>query len=130
MKKRILPLALAIALALSLAACGDDSPYSSAVVGDVIQFGGYDWRVLDIQDGKALIISKDILSTRAYHSVNTEITWEDSDIRQYLNGEFYNGFSAEEKGWIVETSLLTGGYSEDSKSSIDTTDNNIPVGQQ
>gem|GEM_PF-5955260 len=124
--RKLIAFILAIVLALSLTACGGDS----LKVGDTVQFGELDWLVLAVEGDKALLLSKDLLEMRRYHDVYTWITWEDSDIRQYLNGEFYNGFSAEEKGWIVETSLLTGGYSEDSKSSIDTTDNNIPVGQQ
>ncbi|MCL2634456.1 MAG: hypothetical protein FWD34_08100, partial [Oscillospiraceae bacterium] len=37
-------------------------------VGDIIQLGGYDWRVLDVQDGRAFIITDRIIDNRAYHN--------------------------------------------------------------
>jgi len=74
--------------------------------GDMIHFGGYDWRVLAIKDDMMLVVSEKILSARAYHSANVEITWENSDMRRYLNGAFYdNTFSEEEKCRIVESKL-------------------------
>ena len=74
--------------------------------GDIIPFGGYDWRVLDIQDGKALIISDRVLEHREYHTDYTEITWADSSLRQYLNGEFYNSFSASDRGRIAQVTNI------------------------
>jgi hypothetical protein len=81
----------------------------SVTVGEIIQLGGSDWRVLDIQDGKALILSDKILTTRQYHSNrNIDVTWENSDIRAWLNGDFYSEtFMAEEKSRIVEVTLLS-----------------------
>jgi hypothetical protein len=79
---------------------------SAPVIGGLLHFGGIFWRVLDIEGGKALVISEDILSTRAYHSVRTDITWEHSDIRQYLNGEFYNSFSPADQARIAETNVI------------------------
>ena len=69
---------------------------------EIMQFGGYDWRILDIQDGKALIISDKILEDRAYHNEQVGITWEDSDLRAYLKGEFYNSFNEADRARIVE----------------------------
>jgi hypothetical protein len=57
-------------------------------IGDIIPFGEYKWRVLDVQEDMALIITEDIVERRAYHKEYTEITWEMSDLREYLNGEF------------------------------------------
>ena len=86
---------------------GSSSSYSSAKVGDKIQFGEYDWRVLDIQDGKALILSGNIIETRPYNNMQTEsITWEQCDLRAYLNGEFHNSFSSAEQVRIVETTVI------------------------
>ena len=63
--------------------------------------------MLDIEDGKALIISEYILEERSHHTNSTAITWETSFIRQYLNGEFYdNTFSATEKARIVEAMVI------------------------
>jgi len=70
-------------------------------VGDIIPFGGYDWRVLAIRGGAALLITVDIIEQRSYHS-NTSITWENCDLRHYLNNEFYERFSQADKERIIE----------------------------
>ena len=103
-------------LAFFLAACDAGSgaysetigsPYASAVIGDTIQLGGLDWLVLDIQDGKALVLSEKILSQRAWNGEQALLTWGPSDIRQYLNGAFFeNTFTEEEKTFIVETNVI------------------------
>ncbi|MCP1225838.1 DUF6273 domain-containing protein [Sebaldella sp. S0638] len=69
--------------------------------GDKISFGGYEWRVLDVQDNKALIITEYIIEQRAYHEAYKDITWADCSLRKYLNGEFYDKFAAAEKSRIV-----------------------------
>jgi len=75
----------------------------SARKGGLVHFGGYFWRVLDIQGSKALVISEDILFARAVHPENADITWETCELRQYLNGTWYDQtFSTTEKGRIVE----------------------------
>lgn len=100
MKKSI---AFLLALMMVLTACGSKA---SVKAGDTVQLGGYDWRVLDVQEGKALLLSEKVLSRRAYHPAGGEITWEESDIRDYLNGAFYEStFSDEEKEQILESAL-------------------------
>ena len=71
-------------------------------LGGKIQFGGYVWFVLDKQDGKTLIITEKVIEKRPYHHKECEITWETCDIRQYLNGEFYNSFSEADRERIIE----------------------------
>ena len=56
-----------IALVFILMNVFGNSSRIRASVGDVIQFGGIDWLVLDIQDGKALLLSEKILEERPYH---------------------------------------------------------------
>ncbi|MDR2505592.1 MAG: DUF6273 domain-containing protein [Oscillospiraceae bacterium] len=72
-------------------------------VGSIISFGGYDWRVLDIQNNAALIITEDIIEHRAYHDTYQDITWADCSLRKYLNGEFYDRFSEADKSRIIPT---------------------------
>ena len=50
-----------------------------------IQFGGYNWFVLDKKDGKTLIINEKVIEKRPYHHEESEITWETCDMREYLN---------------------------------------------
>jgi len=59
--------------------------------------------VLDVKDGKALILSDRVLTSHQYHSSNSEITWENCSMRAYLNGSFIdNTFTADEKKYIAE----------------------------
>ena len=67
-----------------------------------VQFGGYDWYVLDKQDGKMLLLTEKIIGRRAYHNRVENITWETCDIRKYLNGEFYNSFNETDRERIIE----------------------------
>jgi hypothetical protein len=73
--------------------------------GSTIKFGKYDWKVLDVQDGKALIITDEVIDERAYNVWLTAITWELCDLRAYLNGEFYNSFGKTDKARIVKTKV-------------------------
>lgn len=70
-------------------------------IGDLLPFGGYTWRVLDIQSGAALLITEEIIEQRPYHDAYTAITWAGYTLRKYLNGEFLGGFSAEERARIL-----------------------------
>ena len=75
-------------------------------VGDIIQFGNYDWRVLDVQGNQALIIADRIIATRWYHHTFDAVTWETSEIRQWLNGDFFASFSPANQARIVETYVI------------------------
>lgn len=60
-------------------------------VGEIIPFGGYYWRVLDVQNGKALLLSDKIIRKKRI-TVHMKITWEESELRSYLNGSFFDSF--------------------------------------
>jgi len=70
-------------------------------IGDIIPFGGYNWRVLDIRGGAALLITVDIIELREYHSKLKPVTWEKCDLRKYLNKSFYKKFNKDEKKRII-----------------------------
>lgn len=83
-----------------------ESENNSIVEKTRVRMGGIDWIVLDKQDDKTLVVSAKILEKRAYHSPGGAITWENSEIRTYLNREFIDKtFTAQEKGTIVETCI-------------------------
>lgn len=69
--------------------------------GDKISFGNYEWRVLEVQNNTALIITEYIIEQRAYHNAYKDITWADCSLRKYLNSEFYDRFTAAEKSRII-----------------------------
>ncbi len=83
--------------------------------GDVICFGtmeqdksrkgeeALEWYVLENDRGKLLLLAKDGLDGRAFYDNDDEVSWENSSIREWLNGKFYkNNFSKKEKGKILE----------------------------
>ncbi|MCL2841968.1 MAG: DUF6273 domain-containing protein [Oscillospiraceae bacterium] len=69
-----------------------------------VRFCGHDWRALDVQGGKALLLSEKTLGEKPYHSEFKEITWETCDLRKYLNGEFYDKLDPA-KSMIAETRI-------------------------
>ena len=74
-------------------------------IGEIINFGGYSWRVLDIQNNRALFLSERIIDNREYNKEFEGVTWETCTLRKYLNKEFYNNFSPEERSRIVEKEI-------------------------
>jgi len=79
---------------------------SDTIIGDVIEFAGFEWRILDVQDGNTFIISENIFINSFFNATNENLSWEESHVRQYLNDEFYNSLSESDRNRIVET-LLT-----------------------
>ena len=86
-------------------------------VGDTVIFGHFaqdndagngkepiEWIVLDVQDGKALLLSKYGLYAAGYHDSWDECTWETCSLRSWLNDRFLNlAFSEEERSAILTT---------------------------
>ncbi|MCL2446967.1 MAG: DUF6273 domain-containing protein [Oscillospiraceae bacterium] len=79
---------------------------NAAAIGDVVYFGDDLWRVLNIQDGNALIITEHLIEMRFYHQQLEDITWEHSDIRQWLNSTFLDKFSQTDRNRIVQTTVV------------------------
>jgi len=70
-------------------------------IGDKIVFDKYNWNILDIKNNAALIITEGIIEHRRYHDAYEEITWAECSLRKYLNGEFYDRFSAVDQSRII-----------------------------
>lgn len=69
-------------------------------IGSNFLFSDYQWRILDIKDGLALVISDEIIGQEAYNNYRGDVIWANSSIRDYLNGEFYNRFTKAEQSRI------------------------------
>ncbi|MCL2883594.1 MAG: DUF6273 domain-containing protein [Coriobacteriia bacterium] len=69
---------------------------------------GYGWLVLDIVEGdRALAITKLCVTTMAYYDGDDEaITWADSKLRAWLNGEFYANLPAAVQARVPEVTNL------------------------
>ncbi len=71
------------------------------LTGDIIPFGEYAWRVLDMRDGAALLITEEIIEKRPYHDTYRDITWAGCSLRKYLNGEFLGRFGEADRSRII-----------------------------
>lgn len=84
-----------------------------ARIGDTITIGAYnngaleapiEWIILNKKNGKALLISKNVLTHLPYNKTLKEIDWEHSTLRTWLNSTFYmEAFAKEEREWIART---------------------------
>jgi hypothetical protein len=91
-------------------------------VNDLIAFGSFpqssasdvaepiEWRVLDCTDDAVMLLSDRILDCRRYHSEFVETTWRDSDLRAWLNGEFFRAaFGDDEHELVLQTTCRDNG---------------------
>lgn len=61
-----------------------------------------EWIVLDVEDHYALVISKYCLDAAQFNSVQCAVTWETSELREWLNDDFlYDAFTSEERKAIM-----------------------------
>ena len=88
-------------------------------VGDTVTFGHYEqdnqlsndaeeieWIVLEIQNGKGLLLSKYLLDVKSYNTYQGVVTWETCTLRSWLNKEFLNSaFTAEEQTAILTSTV-------------------------
>ncbi len=86
-----------------------------------------EWVVLEVKDGKALLISKYALDCKQFHeNGETDVTWEDCTLRQWLNNEFFNAaFSEEEKAMIPTGTVPSDTNSYSGASSGDATQDKV-----
>ncbi len=89
-----------------------------AEIGDIVQMGTYEqdgdaetedpicWGVLDKDGDAVLLISHDVIAYQRFSDSRKCVIWEDSEIRTWLNQEFYaEAFDEEEQASIRETTL-------------------------
>ena len=93
-------------------------PVKTIAVGGEYTFGSFpqtelgkngtpvQWIVLEMQENRALLISKYGLDARPYAANEENVTWENCSLREWLNGEFLNqAFTAEEQKAILLTEV-------------------------
>ena len=89
-----------------------------AEIGDIVQMGTYEqdgdaetedpicWDVLDKDGDAVLLISHDVIAYQRFSDSRKCVIWEESEIRTWLNQEFYaEAFDEEEQASIRETTL-------------------------
>lgn len=94
---------------------------SSAVLGNIVEFGTYEqdnkpetkdeaivWRVIDKEGSKLMLVAEKILDAHAYDTELKGDKWATCDLRSFLNGEFIEtAFSSAEQAMLVETAIST-----------------------
>ena len=88
---------------------GVERPDASTVSRDLIRFGKYNWIVLDVQDGMALVLCETSVDFMSYIGGEIHPTvWQNSAARIWLNKGFLSdSFTAEEIDRIIETNVVT-----------------------
>ncbi len=101
----------------------EKSPFSDVRKGDIVSFGSFEqddltrngaepieWIVLAVEGDQALLLSRYCLTCMSFNSTGRGgAAWEDSDLREWLNEEFYeDAFSDAEKDWIFLTDVSNG----------------------
>lgn len=89
-----------------------------AEIGDIVQMGTYEqdgdaetedpicWDVLDKDGDAVLLISHDVIAYQRFSDSRKCVIWEDSEIRTWLDQEFYaEAFDETEQASIRETTL-------------------------
>ena len=89
-------------------------------VGSIITMAGIEWRILEKQPNKVLLITQSLISYRSYDSINSD--WERSEIRRILNGDFFNNAPDQAKARIAETQVNTNGNNTTDKVFLLSTD--------
>ena len=71
-----------------------------------MQIEDIEWRVLERDGNRALLISKHIIDRQKFDESSENTSWEKCSLRKWLNNDFYNtAFSSSEKSKILTTSL-------------------------
>jgi Periplasmic protein TonB, links inner and outer membranes len=61
-----------------------------------------EWRVLAVEDGKALVISEKLLDYVQYNETYTAVTWETCTLRKWMNNDFFSkAFSSTQQAKII-----------------------------
>ncbi len=88
---------------------------SQSKEGETVLFGSYlqhsdrlvspiEWIVLKKESDKALLLSKNALACREYHSESQAVTWESCSLRTWLNNDFFKeAFNGTEQNQIIKT---------------------------
>lgn len=103
---------------LTLTGHGKNSLTGNLMLGSIVVFGNYPsvtgtkqpltWRVLFSHGGKVLLITEHSITERLYHHTHAQANWEKSDLRQWLNGEFFEDtFTESEKKVIMYASSVS-----------------------
>ena len=80
-------------------------------IGSLVCFGRWygediEWRVLDVEPNRVLLITDKAIDCRQYHRTPEAVTWSECSLRAWLNGEFLQeAFDPSERATILEVRI-------------------------
>ena len=87
-----------------------DIRYYGANPNNYVSFNNELWRIIGVIDGKIKIIRNESIGSYAWAS-NGNNNWNNSSLKSYLNGEYYNSIDSTYKNMISEEKYYLGGTS-------------------
>lgn len=108
-----------LAVCLTALVCWVCAGYAEETrVGDTVMFGQYEqdgnldngsepiaWQVLDVQGGKALLMSRYALDCLPFHDEKTDAVWNQSALNAWLQADFHAAFTDAEWAAIAPVTL-------------------------
>ena len=76
-------------------------------VGDIVKFGKYDWYVINKTDSEVTLLCKEKVNNKMFNDNYSADGWKGCTLRDWLNTEFLNEFSNDEKNDIADTTCIT-----------------------
>ena len=67
-----------------------------------LELGGYRWVKIGELNGHSLYLCSETVKDMAFKRPGTSNKWKDSDIRKWLNSDFYSTLSSEEKSQVIQ----------------------------
>ncbi|MDR3068333.1 MAG: DUF6273 domain-containing protein [Cellulomonas sp.] len=74
----------------------------------LVRLSGIDWRVLEVTGHRTLLLADRVIGTGPYHDVTWEadVTWEQCDLRQWLNGQFLDSLGQPLASRVLRTKVV------------------------
>lgn len=85
----------------------EETVLRDANIGDSVNIGASTWIILDKQEDKVLCIKKKPISNVVYNTNDRNVTWETSQLRNYLNSEYMKEKFCEEEIAKIELTKVT-----------------------
>ena len=89
-----------------------DIRYYGKNPNNYVLFNNELWRIIGVIDGKIKIVRNENLGNKAWAS-NGYNNWNNSSLKSYLNGEYYNSIDGTYKNMISEETYYLGGATQD-----------------
>ena len=126
MKRRMTVILLLVSICLAAGSAGNTVIAETIAAGDTVVFGRYEqdnnmengpepieWIVLNVDDGKALLLSRYGLDARTYNTELAYTSWEQCDMRSWLNADFLNAAFTEAEQHAILTTPVDNSSEED-----------------